>query len=1556
MAELPLVGVTAVIAGMSLFNSNAAQVEARLLRINAVTNQMAAESAGATGAAAASFGSMASAVATGAVLVTGALALAGGASIKMAADFESSLALTKVLSQANDEQMGQLTVTIQDLARTGTLGLNDLSEAAKNLAVSGVPLPDILNGALKAVRDLTIASGGEIGLAAAAKLVANSMNAFGLSADDAGRITTNATVLAQNSSATFTGFGEAVAIAGASFRAAGFSIEDLTIATTILTRSGLTASVSATALRGVIQRLEKPSKDAAAVMKEYGIHLFDATGQGVGFRALLEQLHTAFGQEAVDSGKITEAQRAQALAALGLQRTSVALFDLAIGGTKAYDDLRASFDRLQVSDIVDALLIPLNAQMTIALNNVIVLATAFGTVFLKALEDSTGGIVKFLQSISTDTATKFGQSILDAASTIAGAVGSIVGTIVSFAQAFGLADAAGQFLKTTLVGLGAVVLAVLGPPIIGAIVAFGEFLLVVGAMALAVEKVSGVVAAAANSLAIWASQFGPVGVAVGHVLNIMENGARAVGALLRGDFTGAAQFASLAFQGFAFTLQNDGGKALDAIGKSLDDLGAKWAPWAADAGTAGQQVSDALIGTHQVVEGLAFLLQGNFAAAAADGQLALASFGRAVQPIVDAIGGALQGAMSTTAAFIEGTVLPTLGRLATIIGGAITVAFNWWISTGWPALQSAAGAAESSIRTTILPAIDDIVTKINGDLKAALTYLITDGFPNMGAAAHNAVSGVGDLAGALGSAAKVAHDLGADTTFSKGMSELGDAVSKLGETFVKLAPVLAPLKILFDGLGAAFGTSALAGYSLGVVINIAANIFEIFAHAADILDKSLLAAVTRIENFGGATFSVLGSIGQFITASDGMVKIIGGIATALGITFSALGTYEHGILGMFGELFSGIGSIVHAGLDDVVAAFVAWSDSTGAAIDAWGNNALNVITGWVDGAVTAFTTFASSAGTAIGTAFDAMLTAVSSFVSASLAAIVAWGSDLVTAVEGVAGTAGAAAVAIGNAIVQGVVSGITGGIASVTAAASNLATSALNAAKSALGVSSPSRVFMQVGQDVDQGFAQGLDDAAPQVADAGTGVAQSLINSLDAMKAPVRASSASLVDQLLSSFASISDKADALMSGLQSSMSAIGETVGANINKAVQAAADQIATTIADAAARLQDLQDSFAQSRSDRGRRDTLTTAQDAARLQRKQAQEDADAAAKHQQDIADAGAAHSDALAKAQSKAEASLAETTDSKKRASIQATLEDETTAANTSYTLKLADIDRKFAAEEVARLAARKRQQDDADFERNLSAQTQALNDALEEEALARSIARAEKDRDTRIDNINKALASKEAQLKADAARELLALQDNVAKKLKVLEEDFALKAADILRKGGENMRPLVDNIQNILSGNFDAMRSSADDFTNAVGSAINALKDLERERAKASFDSPHLPSVTQGLDAQPDFSNIGTGFGNTIDQSQTFDAPPEFGLGGVVPGPWGKPMVAIVHGGEFIASMHTEAARWARQMAQYQPNSNNTYNYNVNAAYANNQSPASVEMDMRAMVALSRGS
>ncbi|NUS29185.1 MAG: phage tail tape measure protein [Streptomyces sp.] len=95
---------------------------------------------------------------------------------------------------------------------------------------------------------------------------------------------------------------------------------------------------------------------------------------------------------------------------------------------------------------------------------------------------------------------------------------------------------------------------------------------------------------------------------------------------------------------------------------------------------------------------------------------------------------------------------------------------------------------------------------------------------------------------------------------------------------------------------------------------------------------------------------------------------------------------------------------------------------------------------------------------------------------------------------------------IGTEIINGMIRGIEGGWNWLKNAIKNLANDALNAAKSFLGISSPSKVFAQeIGQWIPHGIAQGIDDHSQVAINSMTGLADGLTGRFAGAGAPALA-------------------------------------------------------------------------------------------------------------------------------------------------------------------------------------------------------------------------------------------------------------------------------------------------------------------------------------------------------------------------------------------------------------------------------------------------------------------
>ncbi|RYR88226.1 phage tail tape measure protein, partial [Staphylococcus pseudintermedius] len=123
------------------------------------------------------------------------------------------------------------------------------------------------------------ASGAD--MSTTAKVMASSINAFGLEASDASHVADLLAVAANERAADIQYMGDALKYAGPPAKTLGVTLEDTSAAIEFMSNSGLEGSQAGTALRASFIRLANPSKATSKAMEKLGIHLSDAKGEFV---------------------------------------------------------------------------------------------------------------------------------------------------------------------------------------------------------------------------------------------------------------------------------------------------------------------------------------------------------------------------------------------------------------------------------------------------------------------------------------------------------------------------------------------------------------------------------------------------------------------------------------------------------------------------------------------------------------------------------------------------------------------------------------------------------------------------------------------------------------------------------------------------------------------------------------------------------------------------------------------------------------------------------------------------------------------------------------------------------------------------------------------------------------------------------------------------------------------------------------------------------------------------------------------------------------------------
>lgn len=230
------------------------------------------------------FGSMAATGGPVGVAVAGTVAL--GAALKKTADDAAELQKQMSILAGNagvsktSKEFAALEKQALSLGATTSFTAVQVAEAQNELAKAGLTTSQIL----AATSDtLNLATAGQIELAQAATITADSLTQFALPADNAGRVADALAFTANKSTTSVELMAESLKYLAPISRALGISLEETSTVIGVLANNGFKGENATAALRTSLTRLTHPTKKMAEVMQETGITFFDTQGKFVGF-------------------------------------------------------------------------------------------------------------------------------------------------------------------------------------------------------------------------------------------------------------------------------------------------------------------------------------------------------------------------------------------------------------------------------------------------------------------------------------------------------------------------------------------------------------------------------------------------------------------------------------------------------------------------------------------------------------------------------------------------------------------------------------------------------------------------------------------------------------------------------------------------------------------------------------------------------------------------------------------------------------------------------------------------------------------------------------------------------------------------------------------------------------------------------------------------------------------------------------------------------------------------------------------------------------------------
>ena len=242
-------------------------------------------------------------------IMKGAAAAIGGlgaAAIKVGSDFESGMSKVAAISGASGKDLADLTEKAKEMGASTKFSATESAAAFEYMAMAGWKTEDMLNG-IEGIMHLAAASGED--LATTSDIVTDAMTAFGLAADGTSKVMENgilkeipnashfADILAQASSNANTNVG----MMGETFKyvapvagALGYTAEDTAMAIGLMANAGIKSSQAGTALRSMMSRLTKPTKEVRIAMDALGVSLTDSDGSMKTLNEVMRDLREGF--------------------------------------------------------------------------------------------------------------------------------------------------------------------------------------------------------------------------------------------------------------------------------------------------------------------------------------------------------------------------------------------------------------------------------------------------------------------------------------------------------------------------------------------------------------------------------------------------------------------------------------------------------------------------------------------------------------------------------------------------------------------------------------------------------------------------------------------------------------------------------------------------------------------------------------------------------------------------------------------------------------------------------------------------------------------------------------------------------------------------------------------------------------------------------------------------------------------------------------------------------------------------------------------------------------
>ena len=416
----------------------------------------------------------------------------------------------------------------------------------------------------------------------------------------------------------------------------------------------------------------------------------------------------------------------------------------------------------------------------------------------------------------------------------------------------------------------------------------------------------------------------------------------------------------------------------------------------------------------------------------------------ALAPVFETLGPALVGLINSIGPVLAG-IAPSLQSLATGLAGAfeaigpslgpIGEAIGGLVSAIAPLLP-VVGQLVAALASALAPVLDAIADALGPVITALVDALapvlptLTDAFTTLARSLTPVIALIG---AALGQVIESAAPLLA--ALATAVGQVVTAVAPLIAQFVSaLLPVLPPIIAAFTAI-------------LAAVLPILPVVADLVTALAPFV-ALVISALAPIIQFGAEIVKWL-TLTAVVPVIEGIIAVITAIVATVTTVLNAVSNFVTGMINFFTTLGSTISSLVSGFINAIVGFFASLPGRALAAV--------------------------RSIVSLLGGVFTAAQAAVTARVRALVNSAVNFIRTLPSRAKAALGNVGSVLTAAGRQLVQGMINGIRSAAGALVSAAKNVVSGAINGAKSLLGISSPSKVFAEIGRFTGEGFVQGFE-------------------------------------------------------------------------------------------------------------------------------------------------------------------------------------------------------------------------------------------------------------------------------------------------------------------------------------------------------------------------------------------------------------------------------------------------------------------------------------------------